>query len=186
MFKTGKVKPYDASDFAMQNSRDLLEDIKEKLYAQCGDLDPNVLKVDICGVGTVFQPKDCSGANVGAPQKALQVVTLNKQIMQLCNVDELATAIGLVISGGSPNLYNTPQFILLDADNAITIAANTVHSLSYKVTAGPIGGTLSIDGATPVPIIPGESDGWQATTLLNKSFHFQALNGIIKIAITKP
>ncbi len=183
MYKTGRVKPYDSGDYALASSRELLEEIKDKLYAQCGDLDPNVLKVDICGVSTTFQPKDCAGVNIGTPQKALQVVAINKQIVQICNIDELADAIGGGGSGGAN--YNTPQFIFLTADDSVNIAANTVHSISYKVTDGQ-GGTLSIDGATAIPIVVGESDGWTATTLLNKSFFFQALNGTIKIAITKP
>ena len=181
-FKTGRVKPYDASDYALQSVRDLVSDVKDKLYAQCGDIDPNPLKVDVCDVKDTYQVKDCAGQNVGVPEKVLKTVTLNKQIVDICNTTALAAAIAAVLPGGG-TAYNTPDCIVIAPGSNQTIAANTVHSLSYKVMGGD--GTLQIDNGANINLINGEADGWTASGLISKSLKFTAGTGTIKLIITK-
>lgn len=52
-----------------------------------------VLSGDITDTLVEFQVEDCDGADVGAPMDVLPTIVLNKQIVSICNVQELADAI---------------------------------------------------------------------------------------------
>jgi len=133
------------------------------------------IKVDLEKVIDTFQILDCEGLPIGTPQDILKTIVLNKLTTQICNVQELADAINAV----TPITYNNVNHYLLDNTNPIlTIPANTVHSISYKIIDATV--DISING-TILPYIVGESDMEEATTLIANEYVFNATNGKIKI-----
>lgn len=122
---------------------------------------------DLTPYATTWQVQTCGGVNVGTPQQALQVVAINKQQVAICNPESVIGA------------YNTVQrFVLTDGQN-IAIAANSVHSLAFKVISGD--GTINISGAGAQAIEAGEADSFTASTLLSDGFAIACITGKIVI-----
>jgi hypothetical protein len=119
-----------------------------------------------------YQVQDCSGANVGEPLYALQTMVMNKATVKICNTSDII------------GTYNDVQRDVLAPGQNITIDANTVHSISWKVVSGD--GTLSINGALSSAIVAGEQEEYTASTLLTDSFTLACTSGKIVIISLKP
>ena len=124
-----------------------------------------------------FQPKDCNDLDVGTPINALPVISVTKQIVAICNVQELADA----INANTPTQYNNVKQYLLDAGNpTLTVPGGTVHSISYKVLSGTVDITI---GADTLPYVKFEADMEEADGLIVQTYVFDATLGEIKIKV---
>jgi hypothetical protein len=122
-----------------------------------------------------YQVIDCNGDPVGDPLSVLPTISMSKQDVSLCNVDELATAIALAITLGSPVFYNIPNIYELLPDTTTALVADLgvdvtkLHSIAFTVygtmgtlaIAGTLGGGVQTITAAP----SGVSGGFPATTV---------------------
>jgi hypothetical protein len=73
-------------------------------------------------VSTYFQVKDCAGANVGAPEKVVKGIIMNKILTNICNASDLKdTSINPIIRLLQKNIADslrTFQYSYLDTTNA--------------------------------------------------------------------
>lgn len=121
--------------------------------------------VSICQTGE-FQPTDCDGNPVGPVLEVLPVLSVGKQTVHVCNIDEFATAV-------QGQLYNS---VAQQETNStpITIPGNTVHAISYKIISGTVDITI---GATTLTYAAGEADSEQASTLITQTYVFTPVSG---------
>lgn len=119
-----------------------------------------------------FQTVDCEGAEIGSLQEVIKTIVLNNISTKICNVEELATAI-------QGTLYNNvKQYELIDGQT-LTIPANSVHSISYKIISGNVDIKIGNDTLT---YQEGEFDSEEASTLIAQEYVFNVpTQGKIKI-----
>ena len=130
-----------------------------------------------------YQPIDCGGLPVGVPIDVLPVVVANPIDTSLCNVGALAQAIADAIVFPTANQYNTvtQQDI---TSGVTTIAANTVHSISYIVLQGTC--TITINGVSSV-YAAGESSEEEGSGLINVPYVFTpGTSSRVRIKTIKP
>lgn len=117
----------------------------------------------------LFQVQDCGGANVGAPQYGMNAIIINKVIASICNTDSIV------------GTYNRPGRQVITNAAPFNAAANTVHSLAFKVKAGS--GTIQF-GATPATaIVAGDSETFTASRVIDVAVTITA-NAGSEIVIT--
>jgi hypothetical protein len=142
-----------------------------------GQIETAINNLDISNTyaNDTFQVTDCEGLPIGTLQDIKKTVVLNTTTTSICNVQEIADAINAI----APATYNNVSHYLLDSTNPIlTIPANTVHSISYKIINATV--DISIDGIN-LPYVLGESDMEEATTLIANEYIFDATNGKVKV-----
>lgn len=167
----------DETQVLLTDIKTNLQSIIDKLNQPCG---VDAINVNVCGSSgeqaiDTFQVIDCEGNNVGTPQEVKKTIVLNSITTKICNVQEIADAINAI----APATYNNVSHYLLDSTNPIlTIPANTVHSISYKIINATV--DISIDGIN-LPYVLGESDMEEATTLIANEYIFDATNGKVKV-----
>lgn len=130
-----------------------------------------------------FQPLDCGNQPVGSPIDVIPVVVANNLNTHICNTAQLATEIGNAISFPTSNNYNTVTQNEYTTGTS-TIAANTIHAISYVILSGTcvvnIGGNSSTYSA-------GESSEEEATTLINVAYSFTpGANSKVRVKTVRP
>jgi surface protein len=83
-----------------------------------------VLSGDITDTLVEFQVEDCDGADVGAPMDVLPTIVLNKQIVSICNVQELADA----INAGAKDYTSVLESIDTKLDELTLIKSELIQS----------------------------------------------------------
>jgi surface protein len=83
-----------------------------------------VLSGDITDTLVEFQVEDCDGNPVGNPMDALPTIVLNKQIVSICNVQELADA----INAGAKDYTSVLESIDTKLDELTLIKAELIQS----------------------------------------------------------
>lgn len=91
------------------------------------------VEVSINETHDTFQILDCAGLPIGTPQDVEKTVVLNKIITSICNVEDLATAIGNAIVFPIPIEYNTAETIIVNSLNSpYNINSNYFHEISIR------------------------------------------------------
>lgn len=86
---------------------------------------------------------------------------------------------GSLTNGGSGVAYNTPAHYILGNGESQTIAADSVHSISFQVVSGSV--DVSIDGGTAITYPTGALMNYSFSTLNALSFDFDVTTGSVLI-----
>lgn len=154
-------------DALITNTANTVTELQD-LQTQLTQVDTNHIIVDNLPVN-VFQIADCNGNNIGLPQEVVKVITLNKQIVYLCNIQEIVDA----INSSNTQYNNVAQQEAVEGDVRV-VPANTVHSISYKILEGSVIVEIADISLT---YQAGEADMEEANGLIQQVYRFTPLVG---------
>lgn len=129
---------------------------------------------DMSPYATTWQVTTCGDnpVNVGPVQQALRVVAINKLQASICNPKDII------------GRWNTPTRDILLPGQSKVFAANSVHSLAFKVVSGD--GTIKLGAGADQAIVAGEADSWTASELLDTAIELECISGKIVITTQGP